>query len=122
MKKNNYITTLRLLAAGAISTSIILGGCRLETETGNEVQEVNTEENEETTTGAVTLEIYNQLEKGMSYEEVREIIGFDPLESEGKTEESNSSRYTWPGENEKAFLSVAFKKNKLSSKTQAGLR
>ncbi|WP_421385192.1 hypothetical protein ACOJQI_10640 [Bacillus salacetis] len=122
MKKNNYITIVRLFAAGVISSSIILGGCRLETETENEVQEVTNEQSEETTTGAVTLEMYNQLEKGMRYEEVREIIGFDPLEPVEEADESSSSRFTWPGESEQAFLTVAFKKNKLSTKTQMGLR
>jgi outer membrane protein assembly factor BamE (lipoprotein component of BamABCDE complex) len=117
MKKMNYISVLRLCSAGVISASILLGGCRLETDPQNELQEVNSEKG---AAGTVTLEMYNQLDKGMSYEEVEAVIG-----SPGKhmTEEGDTNEvYIWDGENESSFLSVSFKRNKLSTKTQVGLR
>ena len=117
--KKNYISMLRLLALGAISSAIILSGCRLETGAETEVQN-DSEEMEEKTTGAVTLEVYQQLEKGMSYEEVKEIIG-----TEGKqmTQEGDSNpAYIWDGESEGSFLSISFKRDKLSTRTQVGLR
>lgn len=117
--KKNYITMLRFLTIGAISSAIILSGCRLETGTEKEVQN-DSEEMEEKTAGAVTLEMYQQLEKGMSYEEVKEIIGTDgkPMNEEGGPNQG----YIWDGVSEGSFLSISFKRDKLSTRTQVGLR
>ncbi|TYS16717.1 hypothetical protein FZC78_12085 [Rossellomorea vietnamensis] len=112
-----------------ISFSLLLGGCRIESGSNDEhtdkketkaVQENDMKSKEEKTTALATMEMYNQLEKGMSYEEVKEIIG-----SEGKaaTEEGDADMmYIWDGSYPNSFLSVSFKRNKLMSKTQMGLK
>ncbi|RIW34673.1 hypothetical protein D3H55_09160 [Bacillus salacetis] len=123
MGRQRDFRSIRLIIAGVMASSLFLGGCRLETGTNNEVKissdETGSQASAETTGGMVTMEIYNQLDKGMSYEEVKAIIG-----SEGKpmTEPGDlNAAYIWDGENN-AFLSVQFKKDKLSTKTQVGLK
>jgi hypothetical protein len=123
MGKRIDIKIMRLTAAAAIASSLFLGGCRLETESEAGVQEASdgagAPREVEKTTGAVTLEMYNRLGKGMSYEEVKAIIG-----TEGKlmTEEGDSdATYVWEGEGN-GFLSVSFRKDKLLTRTHFGLK
>lgn len=112
-----------------ISISLLLGGCRIESGNSDEntekeenkaVQENDMKSKEEKTSALATMEMYNQLEKGMSYEEVKGIIG-----SEGKaaTEEGDADMiYIWDGSYPNSFMSVSFQRNKLISKTQMGLK
>ncbi|MGF2616124.1 hypothetical protein FZC84_10775 [Rossellomorea vietnamensis] len=111
-----------------LSATITLGACRIESGSSNgnipkENQEISQENevmsDEEKTSALATMEIYNQLHKGMSYEEVKEIIG-----SEGKaaTEEGDvDGVFIWDGNNPNSFMSVSFQRNKLIRKTQMGL-
>lgn len=67
-----------------------------------------------------TLQEFNRLEKGISYEEAVEIIG-----GEGKTtneEDSKTQNVIWDGVAPDSFISAAFKNDKLMSKMQKGLK
>jgi Domain of Unknown Function with PDB structure (DUF3862) len=93
----------------------ILGGCRI----GSPGEERKVEEEHST---FVTLDHYNQLEKGMSYEEATEIIGSPGKAMTDEQDESTTEIYAWDGEQAKSFLSVTFKKGQLITKEQRGLQ
>ncbi len=69
----------------------------------------------------ITLQEFNQLSKGMSYEEVVEIVG-----SEGKPtsdpEDENSKAFVWDGVVSESFANISFKKDKLITKIQFDLK
>ncbi|WP_421381873.1 DUF3862 domain-containing protein [Bacillus salacetis] len=81
--------------------------------------EQSTEENSES--GLVTLQDFNQIKKGMTYEEVKELVG-----TEGTlmtAEDDDVTMYVWDGVAPDSFMSLTFKQNgKLSEKVQNGLK
>ncbi|UXH46322.1 hypothetical protein N5C46_09865 [Rossellomorea vietnamensis] len=101
-------------------SAVILSGCRIGGPT-NEAKETIVEE-EQKETPVATLEKYNQLEKGMSYEEVSDNLGFSGTPMSDESSESNHKTYAWDGEQPKSFLTVTFLKEKLSTKQQVGLQ
>lgn len=78
-------------------------------------------------TGApMTLQQYNQIEYGMSYQQVREIIGKDGVltaELGEKDTESHTLTYTWQGNDEASSMAeLTFINDKLVTRTQVGLQ
>lgn len=76
------------------------------------------------TVGKITLSQYNQIENGMTYEEVKQIIGSDgELFSEvgEKGTEYYTAIYVWDGTEIGSSASFSFQNNKLEIKTQIGL-
>ena len=73
--------------------------------------------------GAVTMEIYQKIKNGMTYNEVVNLIGADgtPVVSVGDGEFQTES-YSWPGENsEYSSASVTFQGGVVAGKLQIGL-
>ena len=70
----------------------------------------------------LTLDKYNQIKNGMTYKEVRDIIGSDGTQTmssgEGKYKVES---YKWEGENYQ-YLSIVTMGDKVSSKVQNGLK
>ena len=70
----------------------------------------------------LTLDKYNQIKNGMSYKEVRDIIGSDGTQTmssgEGKYKVES---YKWEGDNYQ-YLSIVTMGDKVSSKVQNGLK
>lgn len=73
----------------------------------------------------VTLEAFNSLETGMSYDEVVEIIGFDgELNSQvdiGAGDEFKTELYTWKNQ-DGTNMNATFQGGQLVSKAQIGLK
>jgi uncharacterized membrane protein len=69
----------------------------------------------------LTMEKYNKIKNGMSYKEVKDIVGKEGNEtmSSGNGKYKVTS-YQWKGENY-SFLSVVLMGDKVTSKTQANL-
>jgi hypothetical protein len=69
----------------------------------------------------ITMEKYNKIKNGMSYKEVKDIIGKEGTEtmSSGNGKYKVTS-YNWKGENF-AFISVVLMGDKVTSKVQANL-
>ncbi|MFS1511426.1 DUF3862 domain-containing protein [Chengkuizengella sp. SCS-71B] len=67
----------------------------------------------------MTLEEYNKLEEGMSYEEVVKIVG-----SEGNKMVSNGEikKYAWAGSEEKAMALITFQNEELRGKWEVDLK
>jgi outer membrane protein assembly factor BamE (lipoprotein component of BamABCDE complex) len=77
------------------------------------------EESEKKDSKLITLQQFNQVEKGMTYEEVMEITG---VEGKPMTEESESTTmYAWDGVAPDSFMALTFKNGKLTEKIQNGL-
>ena len=72
----------------------------------------------------ITLEEYNKIENGMSYEEVVEIIGSNGVESATSSVEGyTTSIYTWYGNGTAGSnANVTFTNGKVFGKAQVGLR
>ncbi|WP_456274548.1 hypothetical protein [Bacillus sp. AK031] len=116
MKK---ISVKLLLSTSLILSSFtIVSGCsvKLDNET---VEEEKGNDAETEKTGLVTIEHYNLLKKGMSYEEVVDITG---SEGDGERDENGDGIYIWDGEIPNTFMSVSFKRDKLTIKENMGLR
>ena len=75
-----------------------------------------------TKAGNLTLEKYNRIKNGMTYQEVVEILGSEGVEQmrsgSGKYEVAS---YKWEGENY-AFISIVLMGDKVNSKTQYGMK
>lgn len=76
-----------------------------------------------TNTGSgLTMDKYNQIKNGMSYQEVKDILGREGTETmssgEGKYKVES---YKWEGE-QYQFISVVFMGGKVNSKVQANLK
>lgn len=70
----------------------------------------------------VTLAKYNQVQNGMSYEDVVKIIGSEGTQTSGSSIGSiKTAAYKWQGE-KYAMLFATFRDNKLSSKSQSNLK
>ena len=70
----------------------------------------------------LTMDKYNQIKNGMSYQEVKDIIGREGTQTmssgEGKYKVES---YKWEGDNYQ-FISVVFTGGKVQSKVQANLK
>lgn len=96
------------------------------TQTSSSVNEseVQTTENEKTTTKdvKVTLEQYNQIKDGMTYEEVVEIFGGkESTSSESEIAGIKSEIKTWNGNGTFSVATIGFTDGEVSSKSQTGL-
>ena len=73
-------------------------------------------------TAKATMDKYNQVETGMTYDEVVAIMGGDgELSSDTKIAGVSSKLYMWDGENIASNCSITFSDGKVSSKSQFGL-
>lgn len=73
-------------------------------------------------TGTATMDKYNQVQTGMSYDQVKEIMGGDgELESDTDVSGSKSQLYLWNGESVGSNASITFTDGAVSSKAQFGL-
>ncbi|QHE51854.1 DUF3862 domain-containing protein [Pontibacillus sp. HMF3514] len=67
----------------------------------------------------ITNKEYHKIEKGMSYEEVVEIVG-----SEGKADSKksdNTVHYIWEGKAPNSFAAITFNKDKVIRKFEKGV-
>lgn len=70
----------------------------------------------------ITLDQYNQINTGMTYDEVKTILGGDgQLTSETEIGGSKSQIYQWSGKGLGANCMITFSNNKVFSKSQFGL-
>lgn len=70
----------------------------------------------------ISMDKYNQIETGMSYEEIVKIIGSDGEQTRtSKIGNTEISSYRWRGE-KYSNIFATFKDNKLTSKSQSGLK
>ena len=107
----------------------IVGGTQTSTnntQTSSSVNEseVQTTENEKTTTKdvKVTLEQYNQIKDGMTYEEVVEIFGGkESTSSESEIAGIKSEIKTWNGNGTFSVATIGFTDGEVSSKAQTVL-
>jgi hypothetical protein len=99
-----------------VYSAVILSGCRI-----GEPSKETTIQKEQVDKPVATLEKYNQLEKGMTYEEARDIMGFTGKPKSDESSDSNHKTYVWDGK-QTSFLTVTFLKGKLSTKQQVGLQ
>lgn len=107
----------------------IVGGTQTSTnntQTSSSVNEseVQTTENEKTTTKdvKVTLEQYNQIKDGMTYEEVVEIFGGkESTSSKSEIAGIKSEIKTWNGNGTFSVATIGFTDGEVSSKSQTGL-
>lgn len=89
-------------------------------------KEVSVIENENKQEEKITLEKFNKIETGMSYEQVIEIIGEEGT-TLSETNISNDEKYhtvmySWKAKNGIANANVTFQGNKVISKAQIGLK
>lgn len=83
----------------------------------------STSENTKDTDKYITLEEFNKIQNGMSYEEVKNIIGSDgTVVSDTEIEGFRMIIYSWYGEDEISNANFNFQNNKLTNKTQIGLK
>ena len=74
-------------------------------------------------TAPITLEQYEQIEEGMTYDKVVEIIGGEgEAISESNTEDSITVVYIWKGSDGVSNATLTFYNNALFSKAQTGLQ
>lgn len=72
--------------------------------------------------GPATLDKYNQIENGMTYDEVKEIMGEDGIESlAAENEATNIQIYQWAGETPGSNISVSFMDDAVVGVEQVGL-
>jgi len=94
--------------------------------TNNQTTETSTVKTEEKQENKITLEKFNKIETGMSYEQVVEIIGEEGT-TLSETNISNNEKYhtviySWKAENGIANANVTFQGGKVISKAQIGLK
>jgi hypothetical protein len=74
---------------------------------------------------AITVEKFNQVQKGMTYEEVKTLLGADgeKVVNEGaqSTDSEYLTTYRWYGQNDGSVAVMSFLDGKLAAKTQIGL-
>ena len=92
---------------------------------GNQDQQVDGKIKVAEQTGQMTLDKYNQIEYGMSYQQVKEIVGVDGIileEIGNRGHEDYTVIYIWKGRNSKdAKAEFTFTDNKMLARTQVGL-
>ena len=72
--------------------------------------------------GPATMERFNQIKTDMTYEEVKEILGEDGVESISAENSATSMKiYQWAGDTPGSNITVSFMDNKVVSAEQIGL-
>lgn len=72
--------------------------------------------------GPATMDKFNQIQTGMTYDEVKEIMGEDGIESVSAESDAASAKvYQWAGETPGSNITVSFLNDGVSSATQIGL-
>lgn len=72
--------------------------------------------------GPATMDKFNQIQTGMTYDEVKEIMGEDGIESVSAESDTASAKvYQWAGETPGSNITVSFLNDGVSSATQVGL-
>lgn len=72
--------------------------------------------------GPATMDKFNQIQTGMTYDEVKEIMGEDGIESVSAESDAASAKvYQWAGETPGSNITVSFLNDGVSSATQVGL-
>ena len=78
----------------------------------------STEENE----CYATLDIFNSIQNGMTYDEVKSLVGCDgTLSTESSYGDSSMQIYYWYAENGISNMTISFTNNEVSAKSQIGL-
>ncbi|VXC30519.1 conserved hypothetical protein [Bacillus sp. 349Y] len=103
---NRFRTIAFFLAA-----LIILSGCRVEWTSSN--GKVEKEEQ------GFTLDLFNNLEKGMTYPEVVDVIGQPGIPEGEEDNGGNDSVYRW--EEDEKMVIISFQRGRLIMKEQFGL-
>ena len=119
MKKTLSILTVLLLSSLAF---IGCSGADSKTTTDNNSQnQIETKSTE----GLISLDQYNQINEGMTYEEVKAIIGSDGTAGTeiGKPGDAvHSISYNWTGSEIASFATLTFTNGELQLKFQTGLK
>ena len=111
-KQSNPIVTAIRLFIGIIITFIGIG--MLVSDIGS------TEPKEEKC--YITLEEFNKIQNGMTYDQVKEIVGCEgTINSESEVMGSKMTIYSWYGKDGISNANVNIQDNKLINKTQIGL-
>lgn len=77
----------------------------------------------ETDTAEATMDNYNKIETGMSYDDVKKVMGGEGiLMSESKIMDIESSIYAWYASDHISNCTITMQNGKVSSKAQAGLK
>ena len=75
-----------------------------------------------TSSVTVTMDQYNQVQTGMTYDQVKEIMGGDgAVASESTIANNHSVGYTWSGSSTVSRCTITFTNDAVSSKNQYGL-
>ena len=119
MKKILNVLTILLLASLAF-----IGCSGADSKTTNDNNSQNQIETK-STEGVITLDQYNQISEGMTYEEIKAIIGSEgtagtEIGKEGDAVHSIS--YNWTGSEVASFATLTFTNNELQLKFQTGLK
>ena len=70
----------------------------------------------------ITLEEFNKIQNGMTYDQVKEIVGCEgTVNSDTEVMGSKMTIYSWYGKNGISNANVSIQDNKLVNKTQIGL-
>lgn len=78
--------------------------------------------NTSTTSGVATLDIFNQIEIGMSYEEIVQLVGAEgTLSTESGYSNQTMKVYYWYSSNGISNMTISFMNGKVSAKSQIGL-
>lgn len=67
----------------------------------------------------ITNKEYHQIERGMTYEEVRDLVG--GVGKKDGDDSSNTIHYIWDGKKPNSFASITFRNNKVISKMEQGV-
>ena len=85
-------------------------------------QENNDIKQEEKAKDYITLDDFNKISTGMSYEEVKNIIGNDgTIVSDSQVSDTHMIIYSWYGKDKISNANFSFQNDKLINKTQIGL-
>ncbi|MGX1265560.1 outer membrane protein assembly factor BamE (lipoprotein component of BamABCDE complex) [Rossellomorea marisflavi] len=103
----NRFRTIPLLMAALI----ILSGCRVEW--SSSISKVEEEEK------GFTLDLFSNLEKGMTYPEVVDVIGQPGIPEGEEDNGENDSVYRW--EEDEKMVVISFQRGRLTMKEQFGL-
>ena len=117
---------LTLILAGMLSISAIACGssnsdATEQSESGTDATEESTDAEEEEAAESsepAIMEQYTQLENGMSYDEVKEVMGADGEEVENENGDANSKVYQWTDKDTDAKIKVTCQDDKAVSFAQ----
>lgn len=117
-KQVNSINKIVYILIGFIL--ICIGMSTISNETNNETNDNNSSKDENQC--YITIEKFNQINIGMTYEEVKNIIGCDGnLSTETAVENQTLKIYGWYAKNKVSNATFSFTNDVLSGKSQIGL-